>query len=169
MVEAVVNERITPTILRLNVMRFGYLRDGYTDPVTGKHYDEMPTTRAVRKAIADAGRVSELWNARVAGMEYAVDMALTEASNAEPDVYLDPETGEYKIRGNSVQRSKLIVDTIKWASAKVNPARYSERIKTEHSGSITIAQILDQIEGGSLARHIEENRKREEAEKELAE
>ncbi len=47
-----------------------------------------------------------------------------------------------KVTGDMVQRSKLRIDARKWVAAKLKPRRYGDRIQTEHSGSITIEDLV---------------------------
>ena len=59
-----------------------------------------------------------------------------------------PET----IRG--VEKARLRIDARKWAAAKFAPRKYGERILQEHSGQLTLAQLVEAAnkqggEGGS--------------------
>jgi hypothetical protein len=40
--------------------------------------------------------------------------------------------------GNVIQRDRLIADTIKWQTTKLNPKKYGEKIDLNHSGSIEV-------------------------------
>jgi hypothetical protein len=42
-----------------------------------------------------------------------------------------------------INRSRLRVDARKWVASKLKPKRYGDKIHTEHSGSITIADLVD--------------------------
>ena len=39
--------------------------------------------------------------------------------------------------GNVIQRDRLKIDARKWMLAKMNPKKYGDSIKTEHSGEVT--------------------------------
>lgn len=40
-----------------------------------------------------------------------------------------------------IQRSRLRIETRKWALSKMNPKKYGDRIATEHSGEISIIEV----------------------------
>jgi hypothetical protein len=48
------------------------------------------------------------------------------------------------LNGEHVQRSRLRLDTRKWALSKMLPKRFGDRLHTEHSGSIGLT-LLEQI------------------------
>lgn len=50
----------------------------------------------------------------------------------------------WRVNGEHVQRSKLRLDTRKWALARMNPKKYGDRVTTEHAGSVTVG--VSQIE-----------------------
>lgn len=49
----------------------------------------------------------------------------------------------WKLNGEHIQRSKLRVDTRKWAASKLKPKKYGDKIQTEHSGGITVVGVKD--------------------------
>jgi len=52
----------------------------------------------------------------------------------------------YQLNGEHVQRSKLRIDTRKWAASKLLPKRYGDRITTEHTGKVSFeTQFLESI------------------------
>lgn len=59
--------------------------------------------------------------------DYIFEEILEIADEKNADVYIDD--GEAKIDGNTVQRSKLKVDTRKWMLGKMNPKKYGEKIE----------------------------------------
>ena len=51
------------------------------------------------------------------------------ADENEADAYID--NGEAKIDGNTVQRSRLKIESRKWMLGKMNPKKYGERIQQD--------------------------------------
>jgi hypothetical protein len=45
------------------------------------------------------------------------------------------------------QRARLMVDTRKWLACKVLPKKYGEKTEIEHSGSVSIGTLLNEISG----------------------
>ncbi len=41
-------------------------------------------------------------------------------------------------KGDDVQRSRLIVDTMKWTAAKLRPRVYGDKLDVKHTGDLTI-------------------------------
>ncbi len=41
-------------------------------------------------------------------------------------------------KGDDVQRSRLIVDTMKWTAAKLKPRVYGDRLDVQHTGNLVI-------------------------------
>lgn len=56
----------------------------------------------------------------------------------------DPDNPGYKLNGEHVNRSRLRVDTRKWAIARMKPKKYGDRLHTEHSGSIDMSSASDE-------------------------
>lgn len=48
----------------------------------------------------------------------------------------------YILNGEALQRSRLRVDTRKWALSKIIPKKYGDKIMTEHSGSVGTYESL---------------------------
>ena len=55
------------------------------------------------------------------------------ADENNADVYID-DTGAAKIDGNTVARSRLRVDTRKWALSKMNPKKYGDKVDVTSGG-----------------------------------
>jgi hypothetical protein len=49
----------------------------------------------------------------------------------------NPDNEGYITNGEALQRSRLRVDTRKWALSKLKPKKYGDRVHTEHSGEVT--------------------------------
>ena len=55
----------------------------------------------------------------------------------------DPENPGYKLNGEHIQRSRLRVDTRKWMMSKMKPKKYGDKITTEHTGTVGIADMSE--------------------------
>lgn len=49
----------------------------------------------------------------------------------------------WKAHGEHIQRSKLRVDTRKWALSKLQPKKFGEHFSTEHSGTIGLTDMSE--------------------------
>ena len=63
----------------------------------------------------------------------------------------------WKQNGEAIQRSRLRVDTRKWALSKLHPKKYGDRIHTEHSGHIN---DYSDLEGDDLDRKLKDMRQK---------
>lgn len=50
----------------------------------------------------------------------------------------DGENTGWKLNGEHVQRSKLRIDTRKWAASKLKPKKYGDKLDVNASGNITV-------------------------------
>ena len=55
------------------------------------------------------------------------------ADENNADVYVD-DTGEAKIDGNTVARSRLKIDARKWVASKLNPKKYGDKVDVTSGG-----------------------------------
>ena len=64
----------------------------------------------------------------------------------------DPDNPGYRINGESIQRSRLRVDTRKWAMSKLKPKKYGEKLTQEHTGPNggPLEMLLKEISGNTL-------------------
>lgn len=51
----------------------------------------------------------------------------------------------WQLNGEHVQRSRLRVDTRKWALSKLKPKKYGDKITSEHTGTLQIEAIERRI------------------------
>lgn len=59
--------------------------------------------------------------------------------------------GVEKLNTDHIQRSRLRIDTRKWALSKMNPKKYGDKIQQEHSGKIeTPAKVNLNIDGKDI-------------------
>ena len=54
-------------------------------------------------------------------------------------------TETFTKNSESVQRSKLRVDTRKWLMSKLAPKKYGEKVDLEHSGEVAIKRVVSDI------------------------
>lgn len=75
-----------------------------------------------------------------------VDDMLDIADDARNDYMSvnDPDNPGYKFNGEHVNRSRLRVDARKWIAAKLKPKKYGEKVEHEHSGRLTLEQLVTQ-------------------------
>lgn len=59
----------------------------------------------------------------------------------------DGENVSYRVNGEAINRSRLRVDTRKWIASRLQPKKYGERQQVEHSGSLTLTQLISQATG----------------------
>lgn len=50
----------------------------------------------------------------------------------------------WQVNGEHVQRSRLRLDTRKWAASKLKPKKYGDRITQEHIGNVNITSLTDE-------------------------
>lgn len=53
------------------------------------------------------------------------------------------------VNGEHVQRSRLRLDTRKWLASKLKAKKYGDKTAVEHSGTIGLSGILEEINGRS--------------------
>lgn len=75
-----------------------------------------------------------------------VDDMLDIADDARNDYMAanDPDNPGYKLNGEHINRSRLRVDARKWIAAKLKPKKYGEKVEHEHSGRLTLEQLVTQ-------------------------
>lgn len=92
--------------------------------------DGMPTKTTVFRWLQDDRyakfRDQYAYAREVQGDGYA-DETVDIADDGTNDYMVDPETGETKYDGDSVNRSRLRVDARKWAAGKLNPKKYGDK------------------------------------------
>jgi hypothetical protein len=64
----------------------------------------------------------------------------------------DPDNPGYRFNGEHYQRSRLRVDTRKWALSKLKPKRYGERMELEVTNKIS--EMVDKI-GTVVQRYVD--------------
>lgn len=77
--------------------------------------------------------------AREAQAEFHVDLVHQIAADGSNDYYTDAD-GKLRVDHENIARSKLRIDTIKWAASKMRPKKYADKIGVDD----------DPIDGGEL-------------------
>lgn len=54
----------------------------------------------------------------------------------------DPQNPGWIANGEAIARSRLRVDTRKWIASKLLPKKYGEKIEHEHSGKVSLEQLI---------------------------
>ena len=60
------------------------------------------------------------------------------ADDASNDMTRDAETGQERLNSEHVQRSRLRIDTRKWALARMAPKKYGDKMDVNHGGNLSI-------------------------------
>lgn len=93
---------------------------------------DMPSQRTLSDWVAKdhMGFARKYLESKRVAAHFLAERALEEAFNAANDYYLDDD-GRPVFDGHHVQRSKLIVDTIKWEVSKMLPKLYGDKLTQE--------------------------------------
>lgn len=117
--------------------------------------EEMPSKTTVFRWLSKFEAFRDQYaRAKEAGIEALAEDLLDIADDGSNDwierANSDGEkSGVYSVNGEAIARSKLRVDTRKWILSKLAPKKYGDRIHQEHSGQVSIGQILAEIDGKS--------------------
>ncbi len=103
----------------------------------------MPSQRTLSDWVAKnhLGFAERYLNAKRIAAHFLAERALEEAYNSAQDFYLDDD-GRPVFDGHHVQRSKLIIDTIKWEVGKMLPKLYGDKITQELDVTGDLAMLL---------------------------
>jgi len=104
----------------------------------------MPSQRTLSEWVAKnyLGFAEKYLDAKRVAAHFLAEKALEEAFNATDDFYLDDE-GRPVFDGHHVQRSKLIVDTIKWEVSKMLPKLYGDKLTQEFDVSGDLVALIE--------------------------
>ena len=94
----------------------------------------LPTYETALQWLLDYSDFAEGYkNAQRARGDVLFEQALDISDNATNDWMArhDPNNPGFNLNGEHIQRSKLRVDTRKWAAAKLNPNKYGDKIAVE--------------------------------------
>jgi hypothetical protein len=124
----------------------------------------MPTRRSFQRYLlagdmaAVAQRRRTYAQARASQMDAWADEILRVAKDGSNDEITEVKDGRQVTRVNheNINRSRLIVDTMKWTMSKLNPAQYGDVLaveQTHHMGS-DLHQLMTSIRSGSGPRPV---------------
>ena len=82
---------------------------------------------------------------------WMADRALQVAADGSNDVYVDDE-GKVRVDHDVIQRSRLLVDTIKWQATKLAPKVFGDKVDVNHGGQEgnPIVALYEQLSGTPL-------------------
>jgi hypothetical protein len=107
--------------------------------------EHMPNWRAVYQWMEkDAEFATRIAQARETGFDAIAEGTLDIADNATNDWMEanDPDNPGYRANGEHVQRSKLRIETRLKLLAKWSPKKYGEATRIEHTGKMTLEQLI---------------------------
>ena len=114
--------------------------------------DNMPAHSTILKWLRDIdGFSSQYARAREDQAEFYLDEIIAISDESSQDKIAN-EDGTERTDSEAIQRSKLRVDTRKWAMAKLAPKKYGDKITQEVTGANgdPISLLLTQVQGNSL-------------------
>lgn len=102
----------------------------------------------VPEFAANYAHAREIW----ADAEF--DNLLQIADDGSNDTYVD-EDGNVKVDHDVVARSRLRIDTRKWALARMSPRKYSERTTVDTNINVSLTQLIEQSLKPAVTKTIE--------------
>jgi hypothetical protein len=105
----------------------------------------MPDWRAVYQWMEkDQEFATRIAQARETGFDAIAEETVAIADEGENDWMRknDPDNPGYVLNGEHVQRSKLRIETRLKLLAKWSPKKYGERTAIEHSGKLSLEQLV---------------------------
>ena len=112
----------------------------------------MPSQALVyRWLTVDSEFVERYARAREQQAEHYLDEIIAISDDVSLDEIMDGE-GNPRTNHEAIQRSRLKVDTRKWAMSKLAPKKYGDKITQEVTGANgdPISLLLTQVQGNSL-------------------
>lgn len=107
----------------------------------------MPTQTTVYKWLNQYPEFAKKYaQARVLSADFMLEqiIAISDDSRGDysPDNYNKGKTPGYEFNGEHVMRSRLMVDTRKWAMSKLMPKKYGDKIDMTTNGKDVVMPIL---------------------------
>jgi hypothetical protein len=117
--------------------------------------DNMPSKGTVFRWLAENKLFQDQYTrAREEQAETLTDEMVEIADNASNDWMEnhDPDNPGYRLNGEHVQRSKLRIETRKWAASKLKPKKYGDKVDLNHGvqPENPLAVLLAQVAGTGL-------------------
>lgn len=98
-------------------------------------------------ALDKNGFVEQYTRAKECQSEYMAEEMLEISDDAQNDyMKRNHEDNEgWQENGEHIQRSRLRIETRKWLMSKMKPKKYGDKLRTEHSGSVTFSGMMDEL------------------------
>lgn len=113
--------------------------------------DHMPNRDTILAWANDDKEFSGRYaRAREALADFFLDQILEISDQSELDTEIDPESGNERTNHEVIQRSKLRVDTRKWAMSKMAPRKYGDKILHGGDAENPFTMLLKSVQGASL-------------------
>lgn len=104
--------------------------------------DEMPAKATVFRWLREKKEFKDNYEvALIERTEDDVEDIRDIADDGANDYSTDGE-GNTTLNSENIQRSRLRVDVRKWIASKRLPKKYGERIEHEHSGKLSLEQLV---------------------------
>jgi hypothetical protein len=130
----------------------------YTPEMGTRICEEIASGRSLRTICADEGMPDKAtvfrWlaadekfrdqyaRAREAQADAMLEEILDIADDGTSDTYKDDE-GNVRTDQEVIARSRLRVDTRKWAMSKMAPKKYGDKLDLSHSGNVTLVPQIN--------------------------
>lgn len=115
--------------------------------------DDMPAMSSVFKWLREIPEFSEQYAKAKQEATDAMAEDLLDIADDGTNDYMEDADGNVKYNGDSVQRSRLRVDTRKWLMSKMKPKKYGEKLDLTTNGKDLPTPIL----GGATKAGDEQN------------
>lgn len=107
--------------------------------------DGMPSMQTVFKWLRLHPELGDNYARAITERADAVfEEMFTIADDGSNDTYVDDE-GNVRVDTDVINRSRLRIDTRKWALSRMNPKKYGDKIEQVHSGSVEVSQITRRV------------------------
>jgi len=109
--------------------------------------DDMPDASTVFRWLRTNTEFCEQYTrAKQESADALVD-EMTDIADDGTNDWMEEKDREGEIKGwrengEAIQRSRLRVETRKWIAAKLKPKKYGDKVEHEHSGKITLEEII---------------------------
>jgi hypothetical protein len=105
--------------------------------------DDMPDKATVFRWLAERETFRDQYaRAREAQADAMLEEILDIADDGRNDSYKDDE-GNVRTDQDVIARSRLRVDTRKWAMSKMAPKKYGDKLDLSHSGNVTLVPQIN--------------------------
>lgn len=112
-------------------------------------YPELPDPNTIRMWCWRHEEFrAQYMRAREAQQLWMADKAVQIAADGRNDVFVDDD-GKVRVDTDVIQRSRLLVDTIKWQASKLAPKQFGEKVDVNHGGQAgnPVTMLYEQLAG----------------------